>query len=349
METAHLLFTIFYAFLAYLSCGSKYSFLRNPFVYVAMVLPMILFTALRPVDITRDDVGYMYIVDNIDVVKVQRDYLWFWIVDGLLNIWNDYRIVLFFSSAILSLKLLIFYRINKKNALMVSFFYFAVFWQIHDLTQLRVSFAVLFFILYLYYEYLGKNIKYFFILVSPAAHMQAASNYLIPLLPRIFSNKHFYYFSFLILFLLINIDFIPDPKSLFYFFNLDALNLQNVEHLLSSYNILKELGVYDDGFKTPIIAILFYSLFYLAILIDCKSIENYRYKKRLISIITYSVYLGFCFSFFSDIFVRFYEYYLVAIMFYLLITNNRYSQYILLMIGILYFLKFNIFWDILTW
>jgi hypothetical protein len=76
METAHLLFTIFYAFLAYLSSGSKHMFFRNPFVYAVMVLPMILFTALRPVDITRDDVGYMYIVDNIDIVKVQRDYLW---------------------------------------------------------------------------------------------------------------------------------------------------------------------------------------------------------------------------------------------------------------------------------
>ena len=349
METAHLLFTILYAFLAYLSPGSKYSFFRNPFVYMVMVLPMILFAAFRPIDITRDDVAYIYMIENIEVNKVKRDFLWFWIVDGLLNIWNDYRIVLFFSSAILSLKLFIFYRINKKNALMVSFFYFTVFWQLHDLTQLRISFGVLFFILYLYYEYLGKKIKYLFILVSPATHLQTASNYLIPLLPRIFSNKHFYYFSFLVLFLLINIDFAPDPKTLFYFFKLDALNLKNVEHLLSSYSILKELGSYDNTYKTPIIAILFYSLFYLATLIDRKSVENYRYKKRLISIITYSVYLGFCFSFLNDIFVRLYEYYLVAIMFYLLITNNRYSQYILLMIGVLYFLKFNIFWDIITW
>ena len=70
METAHLLFTVFYAFLAYLSVGSKYSFFRNPLVYVAMVLPMILFSALRPIDITRDDVAYMYALENIDIVKM---------------------------------------------------------------------------------------------------------------------------------------------------------------------------------------------------------------------------------------------------------------------------------------
>ena len=89
-----------------------------------MVLPMILFSALRPIDITRDDVGYMYVLENIDVVKVKRDYLRFWIVDGLLNIWNNFKIVLIFSSAMLSFKLLIFYRINNKNALMVSFLSF---------------------------------------------------------------------------------------------------------------------------------------------------------------------------------------------------------------------------------
>ena len=85
---------------------------------------MILFSALRPIDITRDDVGYMYVLENIDVVKVKRDYLRFWIVDGLLNIWNNFKIVLIFSSAMLSFKLLIFYRINNKNALMVSFLSF---------------------------------------------------------------------------------------------------------------------------------------------------------------------------------------------------------------------------------
>jgi hypothetical protein len=349
MEAAHLLYSLLYAFLAYTSCNYRYKFLRNPYLYLIMVLPMILFTALRPTDITRDDISYRHVVDNIGVVSVQRDYLWYWIVERILEVWNDYRVVLLFSAIILSFKLLIFYLINKKNALMVSFFYFTVFWQLHDLTQLRVSLSVLFFILYLYYEFLGLKIKWFFIIISPAAHLQAASNYLVPFLPKIFSNKHFYYFSFLVLFIFINIDFVLNPRELFYYFNFGSLNIPAVEHLLSSYTILKELGVYDSSFKTPLIAVIFYSLFYVSVILDFKYKENYRFKKKIISIVTYSIYLCFTFAFLSDIFVRIYEYYLVAIMFYLLITNNRYSQYILLVIGVLYFLKFNVFWEILSW
>lgn len=353
----NILFFIYIAILGGVSLLAFYSGIQKKLVdilYFLLSIPLILFTAFRPIGLMRDDGWYAMTIpamqSNVLVDKVFsiRDPLWYLTAYLITLLSAKVEIILYFSGVVLFFKLLILYKTAKTNKLLALFVYVCVYWQLHDLTQLRVSVSVLMFMLFFYYIRLGKErMATGALVISAFFHSQALINFFFLIKSGVVKKKYFLIIISCLL-LAIALGFIVNSNvinSLGVAFFGD-INDNEIARTLNSYQDMLASGLYLNALRLPLI-LLFSSIIYMYVI---NSISDLIYLKpitqEVVKSIIFALILSWLFASVSDIQVRYYEYYFVGGLF--LIENAKgkvaFNSYFIL--AILYFAKLNILWNI---
>lgn len=112
---------------------------------------MIAFTVFRPIGLTPDDDAYVNMYTAIcpmltcdHWVLSARDWGWYGLVGLFKSFYDSPRVMLVIGALALFTKLLVVFSLSKKRMLALALF-FGVFYQVQDLTALRVSLSLAFF------------------------------------------------------------------------------------------------------------------------------------------------------------------------------------------------------------
>lgn len=125
-------------------------------VFWVFALAMVVFAALRPIGIARDDLAYLNIYNMVcptlscgQWVQGARDWGWYSLVGILKSYWGDPRVILLISAAGLLAKLWIVFKLSRRPMLALLFFA-GVFYQVQDLVTFRVSMSMVCFMVSIY-------------------------------------------------------------------------------------------------------------------------------------------------------------------------------------------------------
>lgn len=329
--------------------------------YVGLSAPLVLFASFRPIGMMRDDIFYANIPnwrdeDYFSKISSLRDPLFYafaWLL-GLVS--KDPELILYFSGVVLFLKLVILYELSGRWRLVLLFMYMSIYWQLHDLTQLRVSLSALFFLAY--FLFIKKNdifLQRFSVFSSILSHAQGVLNVLFLFKPPKFSN--YFLVAITMLFVGLMVCRVQVPFSDLYVL-LDWLlgrpmegdfNYQFREAVRSYYLI--SLNSIEKGYPlfgvTPPIIFSVSIVVYLLLIFSLEPDVCQRPAARMaITSIVLAVFLSWLFSSVSDVQVRFYEYYFIAG---LVLASEATSGRVLVgvyLLSLAYFVKFNIRWEI---
>ena len=149
---AQILFYIYYAVVATVVLGdmfSPFSERQSKYLYILFSAPIILFASFRPMGIMRDDTYYVNILSwtndaYFSKIFSMRDPLFHTISFLLSNLSKNADLLLYFIGFVLFLKLVVLHKLAGHRRLIVLFMYLSIYWQLHDLTQLRVSLSAFF-------------------------------------------------------------------------------------------------------------------------------------------------------------------------------------------------------------
>ena len=99
--------------------------------------------------IMRDDTYYVNILSwtndaYFSKIFSMRDPLFHTISFLLSNLSKNADLLLYFIGFVLFLKLVVLHKLAGHRRLIVLFMYLSIYWQLHDLTQLRVSLSAFF-------------------------------------------------------------------------------------------------------------------------------------------------------------------------------------------------------------
>lgn len=352
---------LFFIFFAVLASVSLISFNRRmsdgltKALFITFSIPLVLFSIFRPIGLMRDDGFYQNIIKEIPFYEFPerllnlRDPLWYGLVYILTGISENVEILLYLSGFVLILKLIILYIVAGSNRLLVFFLYACAYWQLHDLTQLRLSISALMFMGFLFFSKINLAIiSRLSIISSMFFHAQAMVNIIFLIKFKLFERRILLYILPFFL-LLIGANFMIDINQLAglagIFLN-DRESLSGLAHTLNAYQIMTHQGLYDNNYRLPLI-LLASSFAYLIVLysIDGVKYKQFHVKSATLSI-TLAIVLSWVFASMSDIQVRFYEYYFLGGLFLVSETKSRLALLAVYVLAILYFFKFNILWNI---
>ena len=120
-------------------------------------IAMLLFVIFRPIGIARDDSGYLEYYKTIcptficdQWIQGTRDQGWFSLVGILKSLFQDPKVMLFLGAVGLLVKLMVIYRLVERP-LIVLLLYCGLYYQVQDLTAWRVSLAIAFFMLTIWF------------------------------------------------------------------------------------------------------------------------------------------------------------------------------------------------------
>lgn len=287
-------------------------------VYVLFSSFLVGFAAFRPIGITRDDLNYLEIFSSIcsstscnQWIQGARDWGWFSSVGLLKSILPSPRTMLLLGAGGLVIKLWVIYRVSSQSMLALLL-YFGVFYQILDLTQLRIAFASSFFILSFY---LLTRVSFFAgsasAFVSGIFHKQAFVSLLI-LLGAFFSIRY----SFLVALTLTPMVMMlsglyPDiPTVALRLADLGIFHSALVKDL-DMYLVFKADGVYAGWRIAPIVC---YPIVALSLFLAKDSLATFGqiYRYAAVSIIS-SVWFLWGFASLPDVQVRFFDFMILPV------------------------------------
>lgn len=343
----------YYFYLALLALSSivlsvrEHSGANTRWLYAIYSAPLVVFTAARPFYLMRDDEGYLYRFANSSFEEVftvdaltARDPLWTLAVSSAKLLWNDPRAMLVISAAVLTVKLYLLYRIASHNQLLVLLMYSCIFWPLHDLTQLRASMAVMFFLLFIHVQSpASKPSQFMCLLGSFASHSEALPAFvLIKQIRSISPNRFAAYLAAILALLLLGL--YPDLSTLGDLF----LSRDSGDYLYNSYQMyhLRAMaGSYEQFRDVPVILII--SLVVYGFL--AREIRNESSLGRVqlaFSSIALGATLAFLFAAVSDVQVRFYEFFFVAGLVLAGMVRTSKGLIVCYCLALCYFAKFNL-------
>jgi len=348
--------TIFYLCYGSLFFYSLYFYNEeSPSIYQRVIFSiysygLILFSIFRPMGAMRDDRAYSDTFEYLcELERCQfdiftRDSLWYFFVWIGKSIANDHVMLLLLSGIALFIKLFVVYKLCNK-LMLALFFYVGIFYQLHDLTQLRLSLAVSFLMLFFYY-YLkpgGEKASFIFLMASWLAHTQAVLGAAL-LLHRVWTFNYYYFVFLCVIFLtLMTVGLHP---------NLEVLS-NSVTYLIGDSFLYDSIYMYIEraykGFYLQHMVVPI--IFYLSIAAYILLINDVQHKNlKLASISSFSLLCGlslaFLFTSISDVQVRMYEYFSIVGVLLAGNTLKANSFWIASGLSFLYFSKYNIFWSI---
>ena len=318
--------------------------------YWIIVSPLIAYAILRPFPLMRDDPGYFdfFVRQNHDFVIhhliTLRDPIYHLSLYSLKKLFDHQSIILLLSGIVLTGKLWVISKFPKKTQFLVLLTYICLYYQLHDLTQMRVAMATMFFLFALHFSYYKKNLFSKSLLIfSFLSHASAILNFFLIFFAKFFNKKNIIYLTFIIIIILSWLNFYPDIN----FFKNILLNFppshsESYIHILNSYTHLYDMGVYDHP-RPPIIFL---------ILVFCYSfiLREINMKKNINKICLSSFFIGstvgYIFTSMIDIQVRLYEFYFIAGLFLIRQIKTKESFLIVMFLALMYFVKFNVKWNI---
>lgn len=325
---------------------------RVGWLYLIGCIPPVVFTMFRPFGLMRDDVGYVQRFQDLSLYELEveqifsREPLW-----NLINalgkaIWNDARVLLITAGFVLMIKLYILYRLSVRNKLLVLFMYMCMFWQLHDLTQLRGSMAVMFFLLFLYLRLQGFNrqsLARTALVGAIASHAQAfAALLLLGKKPLVSANNFVVYVLAVSVFLAFGL--FPDLSLL----STALYGIEDRGVLFDSYEMYQlraEQGDYEAFSHMPII----FTVSEIVYLVVSRELKD-QYSSDRIQLVYKSIMIGvtlaFLFASVSDVQVRFYEFFFIGGLLFVGMLRSTISASLCFLLAVLYYLKFNVLWSI---
>jgi len=301
-------------------------------------------------DISRDDGGYLYILQHIHDYG-QRDWGWFGAAN-IIGLGGGYREVLVMTSAVLLAK---FYVIDKifSQKIAAGFFYVTVFWQLHDLTQLRLSVGMFFVLLFLWKKMQDDNYAWAWLLVGSLFHIQILVLFFFDLIfvRLVKSGKRLhrvYFFVFIFVAVMglfgIWLDVYGLVQSLKSIVRIDSV----LFHLVDSYNTLTEVKGGAVGLPLMFLVVQFVGVFLFYFDGVDRRFDDDKYSYLFIGLM-FSVVVSYAFALLEDVMVRLYEMYWVFLLVYVGVYARVLSSLLVVFVGFLYFTKLNLIWRIMGW
>jgi len=258
------------------------------YVFSILSLFLILITSAHPFDYSVDDKQYSFIAQNIldnnisFLDSINHDYLYFIFLKISLYVFPFWISFIIISIVALLLKLFVIAKLTNYSILSL-FIYFTLFFELHDLTQFRVSLAVSFFYVAFYvivsYKSFLKSLLFF--TFSGLSHFQAIPGFFIPIISKILKNRFYLiFFSTLVFYFISN----------FSIFNLLEYFGYSVELFRATFDQsnLLEISKYNS-YNFLIILLLFLLIKYLNNSINSKNFILYKLS-------FYSILFGFILS-----------------------------------------------------
>lgn len=381
LQVGFIFFLIVVSINAFLSFFNKNYRKYSLIFYWLSATPFIGFTAFRPWGIMRDDRAYNNIFNNLDLshfdggVLAARDPVWYFLVFLLKSVYEHVNVIAYLAAIVLVVKLYVLTRLcSKKSLNLVLLVYLCSFWQLHDLTQFRVSLSLAFFLFFLWsLVNSNKTLSYFWYLASVLAHNSA---FFVAIFWAFFREKQdtrsislsrlflrseskenglsvifyprlgvsFLYFFVFLLFIEFGIFLsLADVMSLFVnsFSELASTQLGQLE----MYGDRAASGNYDSYRSLPLILLLVVCLYFFMLLEFHKKGLNRRAFLGFISVII-ATFLSWVFASISDVQVRFYEFFFVGALLLLGQVQNKLSFLAGVILAFAYYAKLNILWNV---
>ena len=343
---------LFSAYILLLACIAILTFTNNSKAiafkrfYWIVASPLIVYSIIRPFPLMRDDPGYydFFIRENLDFVlyqtKIITDPLYHFVLYLFKKIYNDSQILLLIAGIVLYVKLWIISHFPQKVIFLSLLTYTCLYYQLHDLTQLRASMAAMFFLVALHFLYYNKKkLTNIYLGLSFLSHASGIINFFMMFFSRYFTSKKILYITFVIVIIISwmnlypSVNFFKELTSLYISTNGDAL------HKLRSYYYLAEVGVYNNKFNPPLIFLVLTACYSIVLLeIDIKKPIN----KFIIASFFIATVIGFFFNSLQDIQVRLYEFYFISGLFLIRQARSKASLIFVIFLSMMYFIKFNI-------
>ena len=352
---ANAIYKIYYLFVAVLSLYSIFSKIKpstQKYWFIVISLPLVCFAMCRPFGLMRDDPFYEVITswqieDYISKIQSLRDPLFYVVALALSKFFNSTKSILVFVGFVLMLKLIVIYRLGGNNKLLLLFMYVSIYWQLHDLTQLRVSLSAFLFLAYFYFY--KASLRFYAVIFgvfSMLAHAQALLNILIIYNKRLFSKQSAFLIVFFSLFM-IGVGWVPSLEMIFNFYDFLSKYLDfQLSEAFRSYVIIYQSDWAPKNKRLPLILVVNLFIYsYVMLSLDKNVLAKPHVKKAYSSILMAAV-LSWIFASTSDIQVRLYEYYFVAGLVIAAEVVKRQSLILLYTLSVCYFVKFNVLFDI---
>ncbi len=343
MNIVYLVYMVALGALSLIYLGSKDGRFNSKAVYWLFAIPLVIYTAARPMDISRDDLGYLEIIGNRERYG-DRDFAWHGLVAVFSDWGYDYRAVLVATAFFLLVKLYLIQRLLDRRV-PALFLYVAIFWQLHDLTQIRLAWAMTFVLFFVFAEGRGYFRRNLAIAASATFHIQTTAFFV--------SQFRMFRLDWRQLALMFGFSYVVVQAGLFELINWSELSAiveqlagGSVGNLFRAYGLLAEAKRGTEQ-RYPVIMVASFS-----ILIYC----FYRMRARedewirdASNSIAFSILFVAFFSPLNDVMVRFHEMFLIYSVLMIGKCQDLRAGFSLLLLGILYFMKFNVFWSLLSW
>lgn len=228
-------------------------------LYWVFGILIVAFTAFRPIGLAPDDLSYIDMYRAICPMLTcdhwslsSRDWGWYVFVGLLKSLYDSPRVMLLIGGLALIVKLLVIFDLSKKPLLALALF-FGVFYQVQDLTALRVSLSLAFFMGGLWLVIKKYKWQGVFVLSSSFVfHKQAALSPLV-LLGSHLRNKYWLY-PFLVLMpvFITLMGLYPHLQTIVDFLNSKGFLNQSLLEGLNAYLDLKKNGYYENWRVIPV-------------------------------------------------------------------------------------------------
>lgn len=309
---------------------------------------LIILTLLRNYGFSRDDMAYLEIYKNIESKgfdETYRDIGYLYILKFLNYFFEFPNVFQYLSTLFLSIKLLIIKKITiNRNLSIVILLYISQYWQIHDLTQFRVSAAITFFLLFYFFTIRNFDVlRILSIITAISMHLQ--SIVYIPLLIKktVISNKNLRVIMALSIFLAIILNITNIEYSFVGLLETSFENFWGFKRI-ETYIIMMNQGDFAHYKKIPFMLIATLMVMYwLSGENDLQGTPGWCIVSNSILL---AVFLSFIFIGLTDVQVRVYEQLLFVSIIMAGKIKKTISKIAIIMLSILYFYKFNISWSI---
>jgi hypothetical protein len=306
---------------------------KSFFLYLFFCSIITLLLLNRPQGIGLDDFGYSNIINTIETIR-NRDFLWYFLVRKI-SIFDGYQVIILISIIFLIIKFIVIYKVCLRPNL-VLFFYYNTFFLIHDFTQFRISAACgLIFISFYFIFVSKKSLGVLSNLTSFTFHSSAILSPLVILFSysKIFTNN--YKIIILISLILLIFKLNLNLSFIFDLISYDSLFYKNFLVYYSEY--LKEINF--DNYSYPLISIII-ALF---IIFNDHKIENKFFQKNIYSSLSLAFIFLYIFNFSSVISGRYFEFFIIPIIFIIgNLEDNFKNNFLFLILFLLYFTKIHL-------
>jgi len=316
-------------------------------LYWFLSIPLIYFVIFREFGIGRDDSMYYGVGSTDDFIQRGRDWGWYAIVYLIRKIYPYPQVVLLVSGISFIVKLIVIDRLCVNKCLALGF-YLALFYPIHDVTALRVSSAIGIYLLG--FCFLLRGVTFWggvCVVGAGVFHKQALFSLITLFGHNLVSSPHRLFISLFLPLGLLLINIYPD---------VDIFNIvreqswgNSLLDMLFGATYVKRMfaGEYVGRSIMPIVVppTLFLSTFLLSIISE----ERIRLYKLVASNLVLAVWLLWFYAANPEVQLRFWDFFLVPIVFIVGVTPLTLLRYIFIfLLSVIYVLKYIIIGGLLA-